>query len=140
VGPTTLLYVIRIVSVLWNQESQARNVKEVVDHGAGLYAKFASFINDMEDLGKSLRSASESYEEAKKKLSTGRDNLIVQVEKFKQMGVKPRLAKSARPIPRKWLEAAEADNVEIAGDLALTAEAEESEEANEMEEMPESAS
>jgi len=31
VGPTTLLYVIRIVNVLWQQERQARNVREVMD-------------------------------------------------------------------------------------------------------------
>jgi len=133
VGPTTLLYVIRIVSVLWTQENQARNVKEVMDHGAGLYAKFAAFINDMEDLGKSLRGASDSYEEAKKKLSVGRDNLISQVEKFRQLGVKPKLAKSARPIPLKWLSAAEVENDNLV--LAAEAEAEENEAAVETEEL-----
>lgn len=118
VGPTTLLYVIRIVSMLWHQEDQNRHVSEVMNHGAGLYAKFAAFINDMEDLGRSLRSASESYDEAKKKLSTGNNNLVRQVEKFRQLGVKPRLAKSARPIPVSWLGDAGVEN----GSLSLAAE------------------
>ena len=33
VGPTTLLYVIRIVNVLWQQERQARNVQRVMKRG-----------------------------------------------------------------------------------------------------------
>ena len=37
VGPTTLLYIIRIVNVLWQQELQARNVQDVMDRGAELY-------------------------------------------------------------------------------------------------------
>jgi DNA recombination protein RmuC len=137
VGPTTLLYVIRIVSVLWRQEDQNRNVKEVMDHGAGLYAKFAAFINDMESLGSSLRNASESYEIAKKRLCDGRDNLVSQVEKFKELGVKPRLARSARPIPQKWLAAAQVDNgqLEFAAE-AFEGDASEAEETAELAELP----
>ena len=31
VGPTTLLYIIRIVNVLWQQELQARSVRDVME-------------------------------------------------------------------------------------------------------------
>ena len=36
VGPTTLLYVIRIINVLWQQERQARNVRDVMNRGTEL--------------------------------------------------------------------------------------------------------
>ena len=42
VGPTTLLYVIRIVNVLWQQELQARSVRDVMNRGAELYDKFVN--------------------------------------------------------------------------------------------------
>lgn len=116
VGPTTLLYIIRIVNVLWQQETQARNVKEVMDRGAKLYEKFAGFVNDMEAVGKSLRDASSCYEDARNKLSIGPGNLIKQVEMLRQLGVKPR-----KTLPQKFLEAAEVDEP----GLALAAEAEE---------------
>jgi DNA recombination protein RmuC len=114
VGPTTLLYIIRIVHVLWQQETQARNVKEVMDRGAKLYEKFVGFINDMERVGESLRNASRSYEDARSKLSEGSGNLIKQVEMLRQLGVKPR-----KSLPTKLLETADVDD---AG-FALAAEA-----------------
>jgi DNA recombination protein RmuC len=115
VGPTTLLYIIRIVNMLWQQEMQARNVKDVMDRGARLYEKFAGFVSDMEEIGRSLRNASSSYEDARKKLSEGPGNLVKQVEMLRQLGVKPRKA-----LPPKLLEAAGADETV----RALAAEAE----------------
>ncbi|HLI02884.1 MAG TPA: DNA recombination protein RmuC [Terracidiphilus sp.] len=115
VGPTTLLYIIRIVNMLWQQEMQARNVKDVMDRGARLYEKFAGFVSDMEEIGRSLRNASSSYEDARKKLSEGPGNLVKQVEMLRQLGVRPRKA-----LPPKLLEAAGADETV----RALAAEAE----------------
>jgi DNA anti-recombination protein RmuC len=48
VGPTTLLFVIRIVDNLWQQEVQARGVQDVMDRGAELYDKFVGFVSDLE--------------------------------------------------------------------------------------------
>lgn len=115
VGPTTLLYIIRIVNVLWQQETQTRNVKDVMDRGAKLYEKFAGFVGDMEEIGRSLRNASSTYEDARKKLSEGPGNLVKQVEMLRQLGVKPRKALSP-----KLLETAGVDETL----LALAAEAE----------------
>jgi DNA recombination protein RmuC len=103
VGPTTLLYIIRIINVLWDQDKQTRNVTDVMERGARLYEKFAAFINDMEDLGKCLRGATQSYEEAKKKLGEGPGNLVRQVEMLRELGVKPKFSKKAKPIPIGWL-------------------------------------
>ena len=115
VGPTTLLYIIRIVNVLWQQEAQARNVKEVMDRGARLYEKFVGFVNDMETIGKGLRDASRSYEDARSKLCSGPGNLVKQVEMLRLLGVK-----ASKSIPAKLLEAADME----ASSLALTPEAE----------------
>jgi DNA recombination protein RmuC len=104
-GPTTLLYVIRIVSILWRQEDQNRAVREVTDYGSALYTKFAAFVSDMDSLGESLRNATARYDDAKNKLSDGKDSLTRQFEDFKQLGAQPRLAPSAETIPFKWLAA-----------------------------------
>ena len=109
VGPTTLLYIIRIVNVLWQQEAQARNVKDVMDRGARLYEKFVGFVSDLEAVGKSLRDAGKSYEDARKKLSAGDGNLIRQVEMLRQLGVKPR-----KPLPAKMLDSAEVEEPSLA--------------------------
>jgi DNA recombination protein RmuC len=116
VGPTTLLYIIRIVNVLWDQETQARNVKEVMERGAELYDKFVGFVNDLEAVGKSLRGADASYSNAMKKLTEGRGNLVRQVEMLKELGVR-----SGKALPRNLLDSA---GIEEHG-LALAAGAEE---------------
>ncbi len=120
VGPTTLLFVIRIVDNLWRQELQARSVKDVIKRGTALYEKFAGFVADIEAIGKSLRGATESYEDAKSKLTSGPGNLIRQVEMLKKLGIR-----TGKQIPRELLDQA---GVEDSG-LALAAEAEESGEA-----------
>ena len=114
VGPTTLLYVIRIVHVLWQQERQARNVKEVMDRGAELYDKFVGFVSDMEAIGESLRRTDQSYTSAMKKLGEGRGNLIRQVEMLKQLGIR-----TTKSMPKTLLDRADGDE----SPLALAAEA-----------------
>jgi DNA recombination protein RmuC len=116
VGPTTLLYVIRIINVLWQQERQARNVREVMDRGTELYEKFVGFVTDMEVLGDSLRKSNQNYDGAMKKLADGRGNLIRQVEMLKKLGLR-----TTKSIPKKLLDRADVDQEE----LALAAEAEE---------------
>lgn len=120
VGPTTLLFVIRIVDNLWQQELQARSVQDVMNRGAELYDKFVNFVSDLEAVGRSLRGADQSYSNAMKKLSEGRGNLIRQVEMLKGLGVR-----TGKALPRNLLDAAGAEEPE----LSLAAEAEESNEA-----------
>ena len=112
VGPTTLLFVIRIVDNLWQQELQARNVQDVMNRGAELYDKFVNFVADLESVGRSLRGADLSYSLAMKKLSEGRGNLVRQVEMLKELGVR-----TPKSLPRNLLDVA---GVEEPG-LALTA-------------------
>jgi DNA recombination protein RmuC len=116
VGPTTLLYVIRIINVLWQQERQARNVREVMKRGTELYEKFAGFVTDMELIGDSLRRTDQNYENAMKKLADGRGNLIRQVELLKQLGLR-----TNKSIPKNLLDRADVNQEE----LSLAAEAEE---------------
>jgi len=109
VGPTTLLYVIRIVNVLWQQESQARNVHEVMDRGAELYDKFVNFVADLEKVGTSLRSLDTNYTNAMKKLSQGRGNLVRQAEMLKELGVR-----STKSLPKTLVDQAEEPALELA--------------------------
>jgi DNA recombination protein RmuC len=109
VGPTTLLFVIRIVDNLWQQELQARSVQDVMNRGAELYDKFVGFVSDLESVGKSLRGADVSYSNAMKKLSEGRGNLIRQVELLKGLGVR-----TGKALPRNLLDAAGVEEAELA--------------------------
>lgn len=114
VGPTTLLFVIRIVDNLWQQELQARSVQEVMERGAALYEKFVGFVADLEAVGQSLRKADQSYSGAMKKLSEGPGNLVRQVEMLKQLGVR-----TNKNLPKKLL-----DDAGVEEELAIAASSE----------------
>lgn len=87
--PSTLLYALRMVSYLWTQEAQAKNVDEIVKRGAELYDKFAGFTVDLMAVGAALKKAGDAYDGALNKLSTGHGNAVRQVEMLRELGVKP---------------------------------------------------
>lgn len=118
VGPTTLLFVIRIIDNLWQQELQARSVQDVMERGAALYEKFVGFVCDLETIGKSIRNADQSYTSSMKKLSEGPGNLIRQVEMLKQLGVR-----TTKSIPRNLLDHAGLEETSEGPGLTLAAEA-----------------
>ena len=131
-GPTTVLFVIRIVEDLWRQERQAQNVESVMKRGSELYDKFVGFVSNLESVGSALSNARNAYDEACSKLSTGPGNLVRRVEMLRKLGVAP---KTTKRIPMKFLEAAELEAAEIdepdqdEPTLALAAEADDSGEA-----------
>ncbi len=89
-GPTTVLFVIRIVADLWRQDDQIRNVEKVMKRGAELYDKFVGFVANLEQVGASLIDARKAYDEAFRQLSTGPGNLVRQVEMLRKLGVAPK--------------------------------------------------
>lgn len=89
VSPSTLLANLRTIAYIWRQEKQTRNAQEIAQQCAKLYDKFVGFVEDLEDIGKKLGQTQKSFDDAKSKLSSGRGNLIRQVELVKKLGVKP---------------------------------------------------
>ena len=84
VSPTTLLVALKSIENNWRYEKQAQNITEVVRLSEKLYKKVVMFVDDFDKVGKSLNSAVKSYDEAYKKLSTGRDNIVRQLEVFRE--------------------------------------------------------
>lgn len=88
VSPTTLLTTLRTVASLWKQERQQQNALEIAKRGGELYDKFVAIVNDFEKLGSQLATVQKTHEEVMKKISTGKNNLITQVERLKELGAK----------------------------------------------------
>jgi DNA recombination protein RmuC len=88
VSPATLLATLRTISSIWKQEKQNRNALEIAQKSGELYDKLASFVEDLINLGKKMDDAKRSYEDAMKKLSQGKGNIISKAENLKIMGAK----------------------------------------------------
>ena len=99
VTPSTLLMTLRIIENIWQYEYQGRNSREIAKKAGDLYDKFAGFVESLEDIGKTLDKAKESYNKAYGRLVSGRGNLIKRTEDLKKLGVKTR-----KNIDRKLVE------------------------------------
>lgn len=87
-NPSNLITSLKLIADLWKREYQNRNSIEIAERGAKLYDKFVGFIENLEKLGKNLDNARSSYQDAYKQLSTGNDNLVLQTQKIKELGIK----------------------------------------------------
>lgn len=87
-SPTNLITSLKLVQDLWKREHQNRNAMEIADRGAKLYDKFVGFVDNLERIGKNIDQAKNSYNDAFKQLSSGNDNLIIQTQKLKGLGIK----------------------------------------------------
>ena len=84
VSPTTLLVALKAVENSWRYEKQAQSTTEVIRLAEKLYSKVRTFIEDFEKVGKHLNTAQKSYDDAHNKLTLGRDNIVRQIEVFKE--------------------------------------------------------
>lgn len=99
VSPSTLLATLRTIAGLWKQERQNRNVIEIAREAGLLYDKFVGFTEDMDKVEKQINLLSRTHDDARKKLETGRGNIISKIEKLKTLG-----AKTTKGLDPKYLD------------------------------------
>ncbi len=104
VSPSTLLFVLRIVSQLWTQANQTENAREISRRGAELYDKLAAFVADFEKIGVQIGAVQKTYDESFKKLASGRGNAIRQAELLKELGVAPSKSIASQIIDTAMIE------------------------------------
>ena len=84
----------------------AKNAQKIADNASKLYDKFHGFMVDMDKVGKAIESSQKSYDGAMNKLSTGKGNIVRQVEQFRKLGVQS----------NKKLDVDLLDNAEVEGE------------------------
>ena len=88
ISPTHFISVLKLMYQLWIRDKQTKNALKIADETGKLYDKFVNFVGDLEEVGKHIDKASAVYEEAHKKLSSGKGNILSRVEGIKELGVK----------------------------------------------------
>jgi len=107
VSPTNLLVALRTINNIWQYEYQNQNAQKIADNAGKLYDKFHGFVTDMEKVGKAIESTQKNFDGAMNKLSTGKGNLVRQVEQFKTLGVQ-----SNKKLDSQLLDGAQEDEAE----------------------------
>ncbi len=88
ISPTNLVAVLKVIESLWKQEYQSRHVMEIAKQGGSLYDDFVRLNENLIKLGRKMDEASVFYKLTIKKMTEGKGNLISQVEKLRELGVK----------------------------------------------------
>jgi len=88
-GPSTLMAVLRTIHHLWRVDEQGRNSLAIAKQAGQLYDKFVGFVEAFEEIGFRLEQGRQSWQTARKRLVSGRGNLVDRVESLKKLGVQP---------------------------------------------------
>ena len=99
VSPTTLLVTLRTIQTIWRYEYQNRNAEKIAAQAGGIFDQLALAIESLDDVGRSIDKAKESFDQAHKRLSTGRGNLVRRVRQLEELG-----ARNKKKLPASVLE------------------------------------
>ena len=104
---STLFATLKTISFMWKQDKANKNAIEIARQAGSLYDKFTSFSDDLLKVGNNINSTKNIYEEAMKKLTEGKDNLVRKSERLRELG-----AKTSKIINSKLIERANENQIE----------------------------
>ncbi|MBN2669100.1 MAG: DNA recombination protein RmuC [Bacteroidales bacterium] len=102
INPTNLIAALKMISNLWQQDFQNKNVMEIARQSGNLYDAFVMLLDDISKLDKKFSETTALFEGVQKRISTGKGNLISRVEKLKALG-----AKTKKDLPDQYQSAIE---------------------------------
>jgi DNA recombination protein RmuC len=79
------LAVLRTIQNSWRYEYQNTNAQLIAKKAGEMHDKFVGFINDLQGVESSLKKAQSSYDNAFKKLSSGKGNLVGRSKQLKEL-------------------------------------------------------
>ncbi|MCF6194354.1 MAG: DNA recombination protein RmuC [Kangiellaceae bacterium] len=87
-SPINLMLALKTIENLWSVERRNKNALEIAKRAGYLYDKFHGFMEDMDKIGDQLDRTKSIHSAALNKLTSGRGNLVSQVEKLKTLGAR----------------------------------------------------
>ncbi len=88
VSPTTLLVTLRTIQTIWRYEYQNRNAEKIAAQAGGIFDQFALVIESLDEVGRNIDKAKDSFEQTHKRISTGRGNLVRRVKQLEKLGAR----------------------------------------------------
>ena len=94
VGPSTLLMTMRTVASIWRYELQGQNAQQIARLAGELCDKVSLSLGDFNDVAEKITAVLNTHNDAVKRLSTGRGNVLSIGARMRELGVKAK-----RPMP-----------------------------------------
>ncbi len=102
VTPTTLFTTLKTIEQLWRYERQSKHTVALIKRASEVHDKFVGFVENFEKVGKQLATTQNSYDLARKQMTSGTGNLIRQAEMLKELA-----GKTKKDLPKHLLAEAE---------------------------------
>lgn len=90
VGPSSLMVTCRTIQNVWHSELQNKNAAVIARKAGEMIDKFDSFAAELDSAANALDMAVVSVESARRKLTTGRGNLVSRAKKLQELGASSR--------------------------------------------------
>jgi DNA recombination protein RmuC len=102
VSPSTLMVTLRTIKNLWRYADQNLNAQLIADKAGSLYDQLVLYVEALDDIGRHLDKSREGWDVARKRLVTGRGNLVKRTQELKKLG-----AKTKKSLPDNFLSIAD---------------------------------
>jgi DNA recombination protein RmuC len=113
-SPTTLLATLQVVNHVWRSERQTQNARRIAQEAGKMIEKLALGLEAFSEVGDRLDKAHHAFEEARKRLVTGRGNALALARKVAQLGARS-------PHPERVVAVAQQLDAELADDELIAA-------------------
>lgn len=113
VSPTTLLVTLRTIQTIWRYEHQNRNAEKIAALAGGIFDQFSLIVESLDDVGRSLGKAQDSFDQAHKRLSTGKGNMVKRVQQLQDLG-----ARTKKKLPASVLNTQESATMIASDELS----------------------
>jgi DNA recombination protein RmuC len=98
-SPSTLMAMLKIVKNVWRFEDQNRNSQRISDEAGKLYDQMALVIESLDNIGEHIEKSQNAFEMAKKRMKTGKGNLMNRFDTIKKLG-----PNTKRNISQAWID------------------------------------
>ena len=112
VSPTNLLAILRTVENIWRYEKQNRNAERIARDAGALHDQFVLLLESLDSVGNYLDKTREAYDTTRKRLQTGRGNLVKRVDDIRRLG-----AKTKKRIDRELIDDTPLDDEQLLEEL-----------------------
>jgi len=111
VCPSTLLATLRTVHSIWQFDDQNANARKIAEDAGKMYDKFATFVNQLKEVGNCIEKSEKSYQKAINSLTDGRGNLVKRASDLRELGIK-----TSKDLPREFLERSQLPELSVSSD------------------------
>ena len=87
-GPSTLLITLKLINQIWRREKENRNAAQMAVESGKMFDTFMAMLDNLAELDRALGAARGCYDQVLKRINSGNNNILRQMERIRSLGAK----------------------------------------------------